>query len=801
MWGLLLVPKFALADCSATSSDSSKVYDIDEIVVVSQPKETYRLRQQALSSTSLSGYQMQKVGANDLRDISLYVPNFVMPNYGSRLSSALYVRGIGSRVNSPAVGIYLDGIPVMSKAAFNLHNYQLSRVDVLRGPQGTLYGQNSEGGLVKMFSRNPFDYEGTEVSLGAGARYYFNVEAATYQRLNQHFAFSLAGFLNGQKGFFRNSNTGDRADKYKEAGTKFLLKSRLGNGWSLDLLANYQYVDQNGFPYGKLDLETGKADLPASTFAGNYRRNSLLSGIKLNYTSHYYEMSSVTSYQYLKDCMLMDQDYLPADYMHILQEQLQNSLIQELTFKSRTPIGGIWNWTLGSFFSYEWLKTNGPVYFDKDMTLPIGNAIQQQMYQSILGAMSSKMMQTGLPESLAEAAAVKAIELAGGINMDVAMGAPGVFHTPQWNLGLYHESNIDIASNLHLTLGLRYDFMNTSIHYQASSYMAMAANVMGKKATYTLISLLDSNSSDSYNQLLPKVGLTIDIDRLGSNIYATVSKGYRAGGYNIQMFSDILQTELNANRNNAMKGDYEVSHTQEDYDKVNKTITFKPETSWNYEMGTHLNLFRNAAHLDLSVFYMQVRNQQLSVMAGNYGFGRMMVNAGKSYSCGIEAAIKGQSFNSHLDWMLNYGYTRAKFEEYKEDVSDKTSSNGKGEGTSINYKNNWVPYVPQNTLSVMADYHFYHVLSLHALTIGVNMNAQGKTYWDNANTYSQSLYAVMGAHVDMDFGAVQLSIWAKNLTDNNYNTFAVDNSATGKKEYFAQRGNPFQMGINLKIHF
>jgi hypothetical protein len=74
---------------------------------------------------------MNRLGARDLRELSSYIPNFVMPNYGSRLSSAVYVRGIGSRVNSPAIGVYVDGIPVMSKSAFNLHTYQLSRVDVL----------------------------------------------------------------------------------------------------------------------------------------------------------------------------------------------------------------------------------------------------------------------------------------------------------------------------------------------------------------------------------------------------------------------------------------------------------------------------------------------------------------------------------------------------------------------------------------------------------------------------------------------------------------------------------------------
>ncbi len=208
-------------------TDSSKVFDIDEVVVVSQPKENYRLRQQSLSSTSVGGFQIQKLGTRDLRELSSYIPNFVMPNYGSRLSSAMYVRGIGSRVNSPAVGIYLDGIPVMSKSAFNLHHYQTSRIDVLRGPQATLYGQNTEGGLVRIYSRNPFEYEGTDLKLSYGSRYYRNVELAHYHRINDHLAFTVAAFNDAQKGFFRNTNTGNRADKYDEAGGKIVLKAKL----------------------------------------------------------------------------------------------------------------------------------------------------------------------------------------------------------------------------------------------------------------------------------------------------------------------------------------------------------------------------------------------------------------------------------------------------------------------------------------------------------------------------------------------------------------------------------------------
>lgn len=767
-------------------TDSSKVFDIDEVVVVSQPKENFRLRQQSLSSTSVGGFQIQKLGTRDLRELSSYIPNFVMPNYGSRLSSAMYVRGIGSRVNSPAVGIYLDGIPVMSKSAFNLHHYQTSRIDILRGPQATLYGQNTEGGLVRIYSRNPFEYEGTDLKLSYGSRYYRNVELAHYHRINDHLAFTVAAFNDAQKGFFRNTNTGNRADKYDEAGGKIVLKAKLNRGWNVDLLANYQYVDQNGFPYGKLDLETGKASLPSTTFDGTYLRHSFISGVTVNHTGADYSFASTTSYQYLKDKMNMDSDYLPADYMSILQEQLQNSLTQEFTLKSNRAVGGFWNWTAGGFFSYQWLKTNGPVFFNEGMTQPIGNAIQKQMYNAMVNAMAQKMIAQGMPEKAAKAAAAKAIEKAGGVSMNVNMGAPGLYHTPQWNLGFFHESNFNITDRLTATLGLRYDLMHTAIHYDASAYMQMSANVMGKKATYVLDSSLDHEVSDDYGQLLPKFGLNLKIDELGSNVYATVSKGYRAGGYNIQMFSDVLQTELNANRNQAMRGDYHIPHTEEDYQRIDKTIAYKPETSWNYEAGAHLNLFDHMLHFDLSSFYMKVTNQQLSVMAGNYGFGRMMVNAGKSHSCGIEAALRGQLFDGKFDWAMSYGYTRSKFDKYVD---------GEGED-AVDYKGKYVPYVPQHTMAAMADYRLTDWLAL-----GANVNAQGKTYWDNANTYSQKLYAVLGAHVDLNFKAFNVSFWGRNLTDTNYNTFAVDNSATGTKEYFAQRGNPFQCGVDVRFHF
>lgn len=775
-------------------TDSSRVRDLDEVVVRSQPKEVFRLRQQPISTSMLSAEEINRLGTHDLRELSSFVPSFAMPNYGSRYTSAMYVRGIGSRINSPAVGIYMDGIPVMSKSAFNFHTYQLDRVDVLRGPQGTLYGQNTEGGLVRMYSLSPMNYQGTDLSMGFGTRLYRHAEVAHYQKSSDKFAFSLAGFYNGQNGFFRNQATGERADKYNEAGGKLRLVFRPDNRWNINYVADYQYVNQNGFPYGQLDLATGITARPSTNYQGTYRRNVLNTGLSIDFMADAFDFNSTTSYQYLKDYMLMDQDYVPQDYMHLEERQFQNAFTQELSMKSRKPVGGVWHWTNTAFFSAQWLKTNPPVYFGPEMDKFLSKTITDVAYNGMFNAMVNRMVEQGMPQAAAEQQVAAIIARAGGCNIDVQLGTvPALFHTPQYNLGFAHESNFGITDRLTATLGLRYDYSHVSIDYVTSATMDLDENVMGTNVKAHIASVLQNKAHNDFNQLLPKFGLLYRFDASGSNVYATVSKGYRAGGYNIQMFSDILQAELQAAAQRA-RGDMTIEHTEQDYSNINNTIAYKPETSWNYEMGTHLNLFGNSLQLDLAAFYMQVRNQQLSVMAKGFGFGRMMVNSGKSHSCGVEAGLHGRAFDNHLDWAVNYSYTRAVFDEYVDSVAST--------GVAISYEGKYVPYVPQHMLSARADYRFDLARAgLRSVTVGLNGSMQGKTYWDNANTYAQKVYAVLGAHVDADLGWLNVSFWGRNLTDTWYNTFAINSAATGETLYFAQRGNPFQMGVDLKFHF
>ncbi len=778
-------------------SDTSRVYDLDEVSIVSHPKDVYRLRLQPLSSTMLGRSEMLQLGIGDLRTASDYVPGFVMPDYGSRYTSSMYVRGIGSRVNSPAMGIYIDNVPQINKSTFNTHVYQTERIDVLRGPQGTLYGQNSEGGLLRLTSVDPFRYQGTDIKLSAGTHFTREAEVSTHQRVSDKVGVSLSLFYDGQNGFFRNQTTGQRADRSNELGGKLRVLWRPTTRWQLDLATDGQWVEQAAFPYGALDLETGHTSNPATNRMGSYRRLMWNTSLGAHYQGKGFDLNNALSWQYLDDDMLMDIDYMPIDNMHMQQAQLGHALTEELTLKSRGD--GRWHWTFGLFGSYEWLRTDAPVFFDPDFNAGISQTIHDAAYYPMLNAMAQRMVPTMGQEAAMEWAR-QLIERSGGVNIDFRLSdVPGLFRTPQANLGLFHESNIDITDRLTATVGLRYDLSHVKIEYDTRARAAIDMSVMGVDVKASAQSVLQHAESDTYNQLLPKVGLTYRFDSQGSNVYATVAKGYRAGGFNIQMFSDILQKEVDDPQLKQTRTDLElnIEHDDQAYDNIRQTISYKPEESWNYEAGTHINLLQNKLQMDLSGFYMQIRNQQLSVMAGNYGFGRMMVNAGKSYSCGVEAQLHGRLADNRLDWAVTYGYTRSVFKEYTDSVAAPAAADGSTAGNVlVDYRDKHVPYVPEHTFSARADYRFDLGRTLRSITVGANVSGMGKTYWDNANLYSQKLYATLGAHATFDFGAMQVKLWGRNLTDARYNVFAVE---TGGR-YYAQCGRPLTAGIDLRLH-
>ena len=142
---------------------------LSEAVLVSSFKQVLALERLASPVTEISAAQMEERGVDDMKKLSAIVPNFQMPDYGSSMTSSIYLRGFGSRIDNPVIGLYVDDIPVMNKNAYDTGLYDIGSAVLLRGPQSTLYGRNSMCGVLALETLSPEDYHGGRVSLEYGS--------------------------------------------------------------------------------------------------------------------------------------------------------------------------------------------------------------------------------------------------------------------------------------------------------------------------------------------------------------------------------------------------------------------------------------------------------------------------------------------------------------------------------------------------------------------------------------------------------------------------------------------------------
>ena len=736
----------SIGNVCAEEVDTLKIVDVEEVLIIAAPKENRKLRELPNAVTLLSQQDMQAAQVNSIKNLTALVPNIFIPDYGSRLTSAVYIRGIGSRINTPSVGLYVDNIPYIDKSAFDFNYSDIERIDVLRGPQGTLYGRNAMGGIIKVHTKSPFSYQGTDFRIGAGTHNQYNTSITHYHRINERFAFSAGGFYDYEGGFFRNAaRNNDKLDKGQSVGGRARAIYLPSENWKLDFNLSYEYSDQGGYPYGLYDKENGTVAKPAYDEESSYYRNLLNAGLNLEYQAQNFILSAVTGYQWLRDRMFMDQDFSAANIFNIEQKQRINTFSEEIVLKSKP--NRRWQWTTGAFGFYQSLHTDGPVLFHRDGITSVieGNA------NSVFDDLASM----GVP-------GIPVMHL--GINNE-SLPVSGSFDTPTLSGAIFHQSTFNdlFVKGLSATIGLRMDYEKVKMEYNSA---AATTNFnfsmkMGNPANPQIIESqgLEGNAaylgkeSTDYVQLLPKFALQYEWNK-GNNIYATAARGYRSGGYNIQMFSDLvtgvlsnsmmdaIMTDPNFSRFSAM-----IEQMKKELPEVSDATKYKPEYTWNYEIGSHLTLWEGRLLADLSAFYMDTRNQQIAKFAEN-GLGRITVNAGKSHSYGAEASLRA-ALTTAFTVNASYGYTYATFKEYATNVKVD------GETKEISYNGNYVPFVPKHTLSLGGQYIFR-----------INPG-----HW-------------------IDF-------WVRNALDKDYAAFYFESMGNG----FMQKGRPIQAGIELRCRF
>lgn len=769
-----------------------------DIIIAADPKTNATLEEQPLSFSKIDNKSMEALGVKSLKNVAAFVPNLFMPDYGSRLTSAIYIRGIGSRINTPAVGLYVDDCPYLDKSAFDTGFLGVERVEVLRGPQSTLYGRNTMGGLIKVYTRDP-RVGGTEVKLGGSTRDAGRyAQFLTSKAVSQMTGYSLGAFYSASDGYNRNAFLNRRSNGGESAGGRFRWlydnsADKDSHTLKADFMTSLEYSDEDGYDY----YYTGKGD--DDTYApykgrivcgelGGYSRTLLNASLKLETRQPLFTLTSVTSYQFIRDHMFMDQDFSPLTTFTISQRQRSHSLTEEVVLKSDNGRKSTLyaDWTAGAFLACQSLNTKAPVVFGQD---GIASLIQSNIDKGLAAANAA----VG-PRGMNMALTVQ----------DESMPVYGDFDTPVLNAAAFGQLTLrNVAvEGLDLTAGLRLDYEHTRMEYESgaeTNFKFLMTRTVGGMAIplynydLTAETRYKGTIRKDYTQLLPKLALTYNLGS-GGIVYASVSKGFRSGGYNIQMFSDLVQTSLKNDMMSALAEKLPMVNSFVSIGQnpsADSTTVFKPEKSWNYELGTHLSLIGGKLRTSAAVFFIDTREQQVARYADN-GLGRKMVNAGHSQSYGLDLSLAADFtlWRNPLTLSASYGYTHATFRDY---------DGGTNGGESHVYDGNYVPFAPLHTFAAAAEYRVMlkEMGLLKSLSLGLNLSGAGRIYWTEDNSASQPLYALLGAHVSADFGLLTVNMWGKNLTSTDYTPFYFESMGKG----FAQTCRPLQLGVDVSLRF
>ena len=179
---------------------AAPVCDTIPVATVTALKESVSLARVAAPYSEIRAERLEQSGTFRPNALSAQVPGLHIPDYGASLTSTIYLRGLGSRMENPVLGLYVDGIPVLDKNAYDFDWEGFSSATLLRGPQGTLYGRNAMGGVLALQSLSPSDGEqrrlrleyGSANSVRAGASFIFGHNA-------------LSASFRHTDGFFRNT--------------------------------------------------------------------------------------------------------------------------------------------------------------------------------------------------------------------------------------------------------------------------------------------------------------------------------------------------------------------------------------------------------------------------------------------------------------------------------------------------------------------------------------------------------------------------------------------------------------------
>ncbi len=476
----------------STNKEKGKTTYQAEAVLVTAQKREENVQDIPDSITVLDELDISDAGITDMVSLSTYVPNFEFYNFGSRWHSQTYIRGIKTLNNSePSTGLYVDGVNYSKSYLFDFPLFDVERVEVLRGPQGTLYGRNTMAGVINIHTRTPDNETRAQIS-GTYASYNEKQIQGHVQTpiLKDKLFLGISGLISSSDGYMENDIDGVGEDGRHQDGQAGRIKLRYlpAPKWDITLSLDAQHHDDGAFPFRRTQrnsfVKAGilEADSPyhySHDFDGTSENDFWGTTLNTSVDTKIGKVTSITGYRDFDNEDIIDSDFSPLDAARM------KYLLQERTFSQELRIASPENKT-----GPKWLA--GIYYFhinsDKERT---------NYYQS---AMANSPSNPFAPGTGARKTQSK------GTNSGEA---------------LFGQITWPVFNTLDITTGLRYEIedaqMDATIFYTPGGGAATATQQPYQESRFTA--------------LLPKlsVGWHFMDDKM---LYTTVSRAHRSGGFN-----------------------------------------------------------------------------------------------------------------------------------------------------------------------------------------------------------------------------------------------------------------------------
>ncbi|ESQ83128.1 hypothetical protein AEAC466_14795 [Asticcacaulis sp. AC466] len=456
-----------------------------EVVVVTAQRRSQKLQDVPLAVTAISAQGLQNLQAQTIGDIQGVVPNLTL-HEGDASNAVVYLRGIG-QIDSlafadPGVGIYVDDVYLGRAQGAFLDVYDVDHIEVLRGPQGTLYGRNTIGGAVKFVSKPFSSHFRAEAEATAG-----NYNDTEF-RGNISGALNASGTLMGKAAiaYAKRDGYSDNAFDGRSDGDKNLLAGRLAVQWkpsedfslSLNLDNSRDHPDTSRTPARATDVfgyPATKSDpfqVDANFNTHNRLDTSGVSVVAAWHLSPQTDLKSVTAYRRMRYGAALDLDATPLDIFGVFDEEKQDQFSQELQF---SYTGDRFNFVSGAYYFQEHDITYSGLYAPV-ITLVSGSLNDQTNYST----------------------------------------------------ALYGQGTYKLTPRLSVTAGLRYtnekkEFGRTQKFFAPSTTYPVDYSLPGALAT-------DVSAKHTWDSLTPK--LEVDYHFTDNQLaYVSVSKGFKSGGF------------------------------------------------------------------------------------------------------------------------------------------------------------------------------------------------------------------------------------------------------------------------------